>query len=266
MVMALTLKIKAALTDNIYYEELVAILAALTASYTGQSTLAALIATLEAQLKTARLAQVTETMNGRDTLKSAARACESYDSSDEALVSGGWDLKKPRTPSQILPAPARLKLRATAFPGVMTAIWSRVQNFRFYDYQVFVTEDHAVSPDWSTLPIGNNTVTQITSEKHPVGSLIYFWVRTRQLERPRPLERRPHRPRPLTALPISALPPRAIKKPIAHPAVRLTPGGGVLFHCPGHPAIAYTEAPHSGSFSRAHVGTALRTSAQTSPS
>ena len=186
MVMALTLKIKEALTDNIYYEELVAILAALTASYTGQSTLAALIATLEAQLKTARLALVTETMNGRDTLKSAARACESYDSSDEALVSGGWDLKKPRTPSQILPAPARLKLRATAFPGVMTAIWSRVQNFRFYDYQIFVTSDPAVSPDWSTLPIGNNTVTQITSETHPVGSLMYFRVRTVSSKGPGP--------------------------------------------------------------------------------
>lgn len=186
VIMALTLKIKDALTDNIYYEELVSILAALRASYTGQSSLAALIATLEAQLKTARLAQVTETMNGRDILKSAARACESYDSSDEALVSGGWDLKKPRTPSQILPAPAKLKLRATVFPGVMTAIWSRVQNFRFYDYQIFVTSDPAVSPDWSTLPIGNNTVTQITTEAHPVGSLMYFRVRTVSSKGPGP--------------------------------------------------------------------------------
>ena len=73
-----------------------------------------------------------------------------------------------------------------SLPGVMTAIWSRVQNFRFYDYQVFVTSDPAVSPDWSTLPIGNNTVTQITTEAHPVGSLMFFRVRTVSSKGPGP--------------------------------------------------------------------------------
>ncbi len=54
----------------------------------------------------------------------------------------------------------------------------------------------------------------------------------RQLKRPRPLERHPQRPRPLTAPRSSALPPGATKKPIAHPAVRLPPGGGVFVSLP----------------------------------
>ncbi len=37
-----------------------------------------------------------------------------------------------------------------------------------------------------TLPIGNNTVTQITSEKHPVGSLMRFRVRTVSSKGPGP--------------------------------------------------------------------------------
>ncbi len=62
-------------------------------------SLADQIASLEAQLKTARLAQGAESTNAREILKSAARACESVDSTDEALASVGWALRKGRSPS-----------------------------------------------------------------------------------------------------------------------------------------------------------------------
>jgi len=73
--MALTLNIRDGLTENVYYPDLTGNLAALTASYNGQRTLADQIASLEAQLKTARIAQAAESVNARDILKSCARAC-----------------------------------------------------------------------------------------------------------------------------------------------------------------------------------------------
>ena len=94
-------------------------------------SLADQIASLEAQLKTARLAQGAESTNAREILKSAARVCESVDSTDEVLASVGWDLRKGRSPSQILPTPTRLSLRPSGFPGEMIARWSRVINFRY---------------------------------------------------------------------------------------------------------------------------------------
>ena len=105
VLMALTLKIRDGLTNNVYYPDLTSTLAALTASYNGQRSLADQIASLEAQLKTARLAQGAESTNAREILKSAARACESVDSTDEALASVGWDLRKGRSPSWILCPP-----------------------------------------------------------------------------------------------------------------------------------------------------------------
>jgi hypothetical protein len=75
VLMALTLKIRDGLTENVYYPDLTANLAALTASYNGQRSLADQIASLEAQLKTARIAQAAESVNARDILKSCARAC-----------------------------------------------------------------------------------------------------------------------------------------------------------------------------------------------
>jgi hypothetical protein len=145
--MALTLKIRDGMTDNVYYPDLTANLAALTASYNGQRSLADQIASLEAQLKTARIAQAAESVNARDILKSCARACESADPSDEALASVGWDLRKGRSPSQLLPAPSKLTLRPTGFPGEMIARWGRVPNFRFYELQVAVPEDLNAGPD-----------------------------------------------------------------------------------------------------------------------
>ena len=109
--MALTLKIRDGLTNNVYYPDLTGTLAAPTASYNGQRSLADQIASLEAQLKTARLAEGAESTNARDILKRAARACESGDSPDEALASVSWDLRKGRSPSLILPTPTRLSLR-----------------------------------------------------------------------------------------------------------------------------------------------------------
>lgn len=184
--LALTLKIRDGLTDNVYYPELASALAALTASYNGQRSLADQIASLEAQMKTARLAQVAESTNAREILKSAARACESVDSSDEALASVGWELRKGRSPSQILPTPTRLSLRPTGFPGEMIARWSRVTNFRYYELQMAVQEDNSISPDWDLIPIRSTTSASDTLPRATTGKQMHLRVRTVSAKGPSP--------------------------------------------------------------------------------
>jgi hypothetical protein len=184
--MALTLKIRDGLTENVYYPDLTANLAALTASYNGQRSLADQIASLEAQLKTARIAQAAESVNARDILKSSARACESADPSDEALASVGWDLRKGRSPSQLLPAPTKLTLRPTGCPGEMIARWGRVPNFHFYELQVAVPEDLNAGPDWNLTPIRSITSASDTMPRTAVGKTMYVRVRTVNPKGPSP--------------------------------------------------------------------------------
>jgi hypothetical protein len=114
VVMGITLKIWDGMTEIAYYPELADYAAALAASYSGQRRLADLLDSLDAQTKAARLAQLAETANARDILKICARACESHDTSDEALASVGWELRKGRSPSQLRkthPPPHRLPRR-----------------------------------------------------------------------------------------------------------------------------------------------------------
>ena len=177
-IMALTVKIRDGMTDNLYYEQLANFLAALTASYNGQRTLADQIASLEAQLKAARIAQTAETVNARDILKSTARACESVDNTDEALASVGWDLRRSRTPAQILPPPSKLVLRATGFPGEMSARWGRVNNFRFYELQMAVPDDSFLNPDWNLVPIRSTTAASDLLPKATIGKQMHVRVRT----------------------------------------------------------------------------------------
>ena len=72
---ALTQKVMLGLTGNVYYD-LPEILAALTASWNGQSSLALQIQAVREQLKALLAAQVNETNLGREIIKSAARGCE----------------------------------------------------------------------------------------------------------------------------------------------------------------------------------------------
>ena len=71
-------------------------------------------------------------------MRQAGRDCEASDSSDEALSSVGWDLRRAPGLPQLLPAPFRIILRASAYPGRMLARWGRVKNFRFYEIEVTV--------------------------------------------------------------------------------------------------------------------------------
>ena len=149
-------------------------------------SLADQIASLEAQLKTARLAQGAESTNAREILKSAARACESVDSTDEALASVGWALRKGRSPSQILPTPTRLSLRPSGFPGEMIARWSRVINFRYYELQVAVSEDNSSNPDWDLIPVRSTTSASDTLPRATIGKQMHLRVRTVSPKGPSP--------------------------------------------------------------------------------
>ena len=173
---AFTQRAMLGLTGNVY-DDLPDILASLTASYNGQSSLALQIQAAREELKTLLAAQVNETNLGREILKSASRACESADSSDEALVSAGWEVRKSRTPSTILPAPLGVVVKTTSFPGIMTAKWRRVDLFRIYEYQCAVPEDTTLNPDWDTVPATTSTSSSTTLPAATIGKLLHFRVR-----------------------------------------------------------------------------------------
>ncbi len=186
VLMALTKRAIDGLTDNVYYPDSKPTLEVLTASLNGQSALASHIENLQNQLKTALLAQEAESVNTREVLKSAARGCESTDSTDQALASAGWELRRTPGPPQALPAPTRLTLKNTAFPGEIIGRWSRVNNFRYYEYQAATPTDPSVAPDWDALPIRSSHAAQATFSDHPVGQLIHLHVRTVGAKGPSP--------------------------------------------------------------------------------
>ena len=84
-----------------------------------------------------------------------------------------------RTPGlpQAGTAPSRLTLKNTAFPGGITGRWSRVNNFRYYEYQATSPTDPTVAPDWDALPIRSSHAAQATFSDHPVGQPIHLHVR-----------------------------------------------------------------------------------------
>ena len=166
------------LTDNVYYPEAQGHVDARAASYNGLRARAGLIASLEQQLKTARLAGEAETLNSKDIVRAAARYCESTDNTDEGLASAGWNLRRPARPSVVLPAPDRLVLKSTQFPGVITARWRRVTNFRFYEIQRVVLDQASAAPDWENVPFRSNTISSDTFPKADIGQRMYVRVRT----------------------------------------------------------------------------------------
>lgn len=177
VLLTMTDMIRTGMTGNVYYEALVDTLAALTASYNGQKTLADLIASLEHQLKTARLAQQAETVNARNVLRQAASDCMAYDKTDEALASVGWQLQKGRTPAAPLPAPVKLDVRTTTFPGVMNFRWGRVPNARFYEVQA-ATAGNGSAPEWDNVPAVVTSLASLQLPEAPLGQMMYARVRS----------------------------------------------------------------------------------------
>ena len=89
----------------------------------------------------------------------------------------GWDLRRSPGPPRALPAPTRLTLKNTAFPGGITGRWSRVRNFRYYEYQAATPSDPSVTQDWDALPIRSSHAAQATFSDHTVGQPIHLHVR-----------------------------------------------------------------------------------------
>jgi hypothetical protein len=181
----LTNRAIAGLTGSVYYD-LPDYLALLNSSSGAQTTLAAQIAMLKEQLKVALAAQATEDAATRELLRSTARVCEATDPSDEALLSAGWDLRKRRSPSVVLPAPARLALRPGNFPGRMIARWSPLRNARFYELQIATPEDILVNPDWDLVPIIPSPTATLILPPAVIGKRIHVRVRTVVTKGPSP--------------------------------------------------------------------------------
>ena len=80
-------------------------------------------------------------------------------------------------PSVVLPAPDRLVLKATLFPGVMTARWRRVTNFRFQEIQRVVLDQASAAPDWENVPFRSNTLSSDTFPKADIGQRMVVRVR-----------------------------------------------------------------------------------------
>lgn len=108
----------------------------LTAAKAGLNTSMQLIASLEIQLKEARISHGQWVQACGSALQRAAIACESADPAPGTLVSAGWTLRKGRSPAHEMPAPSGLRLRQTAFAGQGVARWKSVKNARYYELQV----------------------------------------------------------------------------------------------------------------------------------
>ena len=127
-------------TGNLFYENLPPyILPTLTANESALVQAMENRAAAEALLRSARAAESLEMGNAVEGLRSAATACETIDRRDEALVSAGWDLKRPAARPKPVPAPTRLALKNTPYSGEVEARWGRVSNAHFYEYQLAVS-------------------------------------------------------------------------------------------------------------------------------
>jgi hypothetical protein len=85
-----------------------------------------------------------------------------------------------------LPAPEKLTLRPTGFPGEMPARWGRVKNFRFYELQAAVPEDPTASPDWDTVPLRSVTSASLNLPPTPVGKTMFVRICTVNCKGPSP--------------------------------------------------------------------------------
>ena len=167
------------LTGNVYYDQDFP-----AATRTGITTAKAAIATgmeslasAEAYVRTLRAALEYETQNGRIMLRSAASACQSIDSSDEALSSVGWSLRRGPGRPKPVSTPANLSLKNTLFGGGVQARWRRIDNATFYEYQ-FVTG--IANPDaiiWESLPVIAHRTVSFDFSGLPIGEFLSFHVR-----------------------------------------------------------------------------------------
>ena len=100
-----------------------------TAIGTNKEALAAAMADYDAGeiwLRALRSALDLETNNGRNTLRTAASACESLDRRDESLLGVGWELRRPPGRPRPVAAPNRFTVKNTGYEGEVEARWTRV--------------------------------------------------------------------------------------------------------------------------------------------
>ena len=179
----------------------------------------------EMWLRAQRAALDLETNNGRNTLRTAAAACESIDRRDESLVGVGWELRRPAGRPRPVVAPTRFTVKNTGYEGEVETRWTRVSNAHFQEAKVFasLTIDNPDLIPWDTLP-----VIPVRQPPHqgPAGRRLAHRPRPhRRLQRPQPVERSLRGARQLTAPRAPRKNPKSRPRPPVHPGRR-----GFFFH------------------------------------
>ena len=65
-------------------------------------------------------------------LRNVALACEAVDRREEALLSAGWELRRPGGGPKPLPAPVRIAIKNLPYEGQVEFRWSSVTNKQYY--------------------------------------------------------------------------------------------------------------------------------------
>ena len=102
---------------------------------------------------------------------------ESSDSSDEALLSAGWGLRRAPTPPQVLPAPVQLRVEQTPFSGEGRARWRVVTNSRCYEVQSLPVTDASRPALQESSTAGVSPRANHTFKDLPSGSFVSIRIR-----------------------------------------------------------------------------------------
>ncbi len=165
------------LTDNAYYTAMALSIEALRAK---EKELISLIDSrnlLDQQSRSLSAVLEAELIATSDLIRNTARTCESADSSDEALLSAGWGLRRAPTPPQVLPAPIQLRVEKTPFSGEVRARWRVVTNSRCYEVQSLPVTDASRPALWESSTAGVSPRANHTFKDLPSGSFVSIRIR-----------------------------------------------------------------------------------------
>jgi hypothetical protein len=151
------------------------VLADVQGARTALSTIILNIQNLEIQLREARVTESQWMGACGSVLQRAAIACENEDSDPATLLNAGWTLRKGRSPAQVMPAPAGLRLKQTTFAGQGFARWGSVANARYYEARVDPVPGAPLTLPESVLL--TSTRVQVDLPEVAPGSLVTICVR-----------------------------------------------------------------------------------------
>lgn len=171
-------KISTGLTGNLFYPNLPeTVRTGLTAAEAGLLLCSDNLAAAEQYLRTCRAAQQIEVGNARNALRTAATACETEDRSDEALVSAGWNIRRPAGRPKPVPAPRGITLKNNPIEGEVEAQWPRVGNAHYYEVKSMVSIAEPDPAIWDTIPTFPSSPARNLFKGLPVAQ--YLCVRVR---------------------------------------------------------------------------------------